>query len=142
MRSLPTALRRAVRAEFSDPRCAYCQSLERLLGLPLEVDHIVPTAAGGRTVISNLCLCCRSCNGFKWRQTHARDPQTGRRVRLFHPRRQRWSRHFTWSTDGIRIVGVTATGRATVAALRMNNELIVALRELWAALRLHPMKEQ
>jgi hypothetical protein len=29
-----------------------------------------------------------------------------------------------------------------VAALRMNNELIVALRELWAALRLHPMKEQ
>jgi len=63
-------------------------------------------------------------------------------MRLFHPRRQRWSRHFTWSTDGIRIVGVTATGQATVAALRMNNELIVALRELWAALRLHPMKEQ
>jgi 5-methylcytosine-specific restriction endonuclease McrA len=51
--SLPTALRRAVRAEFSDPRCAYCQSRELLLGLPLEADHIVPTAAGGRTVFSN-----------------------------------------------------------------------------------------
>jgi hypothetical protein len=53
MRSLPTALRQAVRAEFSDPRCAYCQSRERLLGLRLEADHIVPAAAGGRAVFSN-----------------------------------------------------------------------------------------
>ena len=47
MRSLPTALRQAVRAEFSDPRCAYCQSRERLLGLPLEADHIVPAQPEG-----------------------------------------------------------------------------------------------
>jgi hypothetical protein len=26
-------------------------------------------------------LCCRSCNGHKWQQTHAQDPQTGRGVR-------------------------------------------------------------
>jgi len=72
-----------LRTEHSEPRCAYCHSPERLLGLPLEVDHIIPTTAGGRTLLANLCLCCRSCNGHKWQQTHAQDPQTGRRVRLY-----------------------------------------------------------
>jgi len=81
-----------LRTEHSEPRCAYCHSPERLLGLPLEVDHIIPTTAGGRTLLANLCLCCRSCNGHKWQQTHAQDPQTGRRVRLYHPRRQQETR--------------------------------------------------
>lgn len=67
----------SLRTEHSEPRCAYCHSPERLLGLPLEVDHIVPTTAGGRTLLDNLCLCCRSCNGHKWQQTHAQDPKPG-----------------------------------------------------------------
>ena len=142
VRSISFALRRALREEHSDPRCAYCHSLERLLGLPLEIDHIIPTTVGGRTELTNLCLCCRSCNAYKWQQTHARDPHTGRRVRLFHPRRQQWERHFVWDQNGTRILGTTATGRATIAALRMNNELIVPLRELWTLLHLHPQDMQ
>jgi hypothetical protein len=135
---VPRALRQALRAEDQEPRCAYCHSPEKLLGLPLKVDHITPEAAGGKTELANLCLCCRPCNGYKWQRMSARDPQTGRRVRLFHPRQQRWSAHFVWSVDGASLKGRTATGRATIVLLRMNNDLIMDLRRLWITLGLHP----
>lgn len=138
MSSIPPLLRRRLRAEAIELRCAYCHSPESLLGIPLEADHIIATSRGGKTVISNLCLCCRTCNGHKWQIATARDPATGRRVKLFHPRRQKWPEHFQWSSDGSRIVGRTATGRATVEALQMNNDLIVNLRSLWVILGLHP----
>ena len=109
--------------------------------MPLDVDHIIPQAAGGKTELANLCLCCRSCNGYKWQHTQGRDPQTEQPARLFHPRRQRWTTHFAWSTDGVSIIGLTATGRATVATLRMNNDLMTDLRRLWSILRLHPLDE-
>ena len=35
-------------------------------------------------------------------------------MRLFDPRRQRWSEHFAWSDDGTRVIGRTPCGRATV----------------------------
>jgi hypothetical protein len=136
--SISASLSQALRTEFPEPHCAYCHSPERLLGIPLEADHIVPEAAGGQTEFGNLCLCCRSCNGYKGKRIHAQDPQTRRKVCLFHPRRQRWSAHFAWSDDGTRIIGLTATGRATIEALRMNNDLITNLRQLWVMLRLHP----
>jgi HNH endonuclease len=135
---VPRALRQALRAEVHAPRCAYCQSPEQLLGMPLEVDHIIPEAAGGKTDLTNLCLCCRPCNSYKWQHTHARDSQTGQRVRLFHPRQQRWAIHFVWSADGASLLGRTVTGRATIDLLRMNNDLIRDLRRLWVALGLHP----
>jgi len=31
----------------------------------LEIDHVVPEAVGGGTNMSNLCLTCVGCNGFK-----------------------------------------------------------------------------
>ncbi|HMV50333.1 MAG TPA: HNH endonuclease [Blastocatellia bacterium] len=127
-----------MRAESIEPRCAYCHSLERLLGMPLEADHITASSRGGQMVLSNLCLACRTCNGHKWHAAKARDPVGKRLVYLFHPRRQKWSKHFQWSTDGTRIIGLTANGRATVAALQMNNDLIVNLRSLWVTLGLHP----
>ena len=138
MSRIPRALRQALRAEVEDARCAYCHSPEKLLGMPLEVDHVIPEAVGGKTELANVCFCCRPCNGYKWHHTYARDPQRGRRVRLFHPRQQRWSVHFTWSADGASLLWGTAAGRATVALLRMNNDLIMDLRRLWVILGLHP----
>ena len=41
MSRIPTSLRSALYAEKPEPRCAYCQSPERLLGIPLEADHII-----------------------------------------------------------------------------------------------------
>jgi hypothetical protein len=105
------------------------------------IDPIRPEAAGGLTREDNLCLACHACNEFKGAQTHARDPQTGRRVRLFNPRTQRWPEHFAWSQDGTRIMGLTPCGRATVVALQLNHEEIVHARRLWASVDWWPPEE-
>jgi len=62
-------------------RCDYCLRTEELMGMPMTVDHIVPSAAGGSDTEQNLCPACRRCNEFKGTQTHARDSETGERVR-------------------------------------------------------------
>ena len=66
---------------------------------------------------------------------------TGERVPLFHPVQQRWRDHFVWSKDDTQIVGVTASGRATVDALRMNNPTIVRARRRWVAAGWHPPRD-
>jgi len=81
---------------------------------------------------------CAFCNNAKRDRISATDPLTGRRVRLYHPRVQDWNDHFRWSDDLGTIVGRTAIGRATVAALEMNHKRVVQIRLLWAALGLHP----
>ena len=45
--------------------CVYCQ----IAGVPLEVEHITPTAKGGSNRVSNLTLACRPCNLKKGNQT-------------------------------------------------------------------------
>lgn len=105
---------------------------------PLEIDHILPVARGGGDDEANLWLSCRLCNSTKSSRSHARDPVTGRSVRLFNPRRQTWSRHFTWSPDGSHIVGHTACGRATVIALRLNQPLAILVRREWIKAGWHP----
>jgi hypothetical protein len=104
----------------------------------LEIEHIYPLSKGGTNEEDNLWLACRSCNLFKSNQTHSIDPLTGRRVPIFNPRRQRWRRHFTWSIDGILIIGRTACGRATVAALHLNNLVAVTVRRNWVSVGWHP----
>ena len=136
-RSISTSIRRRVR-EAAGNRCGYCQSSQRyVLGL-LEIEHIIPKARGGSDDETNLWLACRMCNSFKGAQERGRDPLSGRRVRLFHPRRQRWRRHFSWSEDGTRIIGRTACGRATVIALQLNHVIAVMVRREWVAAGWHP----
>jgi hypothetical protein len=89
-------------------------------------------------VRENLWLSCWNCNTRKGSRTQARDPATGRVVPLFNPRTQKWDRHFQWTQDRLRILGKTATGRATVDALDLNNELIVAVRALWIQMGAFP----
>lgn len=104
----------------------------------LEIEHIRPKAAGGSDDVDNLWLACRLCNNFKSDLTHHADPQSGRRVALFHPRRQKWRSHFRWNDDGTQIVGKTACGRATVAALQLNNLVAVTVRRYWVQAGWHP----
>lgn len=47
-----------------------------------------------------------------------------------------WKEHFRW--DGVRVVGLTATGRATINALRMNRAIILAIRAEEEILGRHP----
>ena len=131
----------AVRARISahvGNRCGYCQSSQRYILGPLEIDHIIPKAAGGTDDEENLWLACRMCNGYKGAQVYGRDPVTSHRVRVFNPRSQRWSRHFLWSHDGTRIIGRTACGRATITALQLNHLIAVMVRREWVAAVWHP----
>jgi hypothetical protein len=97
----------------------------------MEFDHLVPQAAGGTTREENPWLACRRCNAFKGKQTHGRDSYSAAWVALFNPRQQMWIDHFARSEDGTEIIGKTPCGRATIAALRMNNTEIVVARRLW-----------
>lgn len=134
---MPAALRRQV-VQDARHRCGYCLTPERIVGRPMVIDHIVPMARGGTTERENLWLACRRCNEFKGSRTHAVDPVTEMKIPLFNPRRQSWLVHFAWSEDGTKIIGLTTTGRATVAALRLNNEEIVGARWLWVQAGWHP----
>ena len=61
-------------------RCGYCLAEQRYAMQVLEIEHIIPTAAGGTDEEENLWLACRLCNNFKAAKTHGYDPATGRRV--------------------------------------------------------------
>src|SRR5947208_16596822 len=100
-------------------RCGYCLTQERVVGTPMELDHIIPEALGGQSTEDNLWLACSLCNDHKGDRIAALDALSGEVVRLFDPRQQTWSEHFRWSPEGDRILGLTATGRATVTALHL-----------------------
>jgi hypothetical protein len=134
---VPLPLRRQV-TEDAHRRCGYCLTSQRIIGRPMAVEHIVPESKGGATVRDNLWLACRRCNEFKGNRTHFADPLTGEEVSLFNPRLQSWPVHFAWNENGTEIIGLTAVGRATVAALRLNNEEIVGARWLWVQAGWHP----
>jgi len=119
-------------------RCAYCHSPEYLLDGIYEIDHIIPEVAGGETWRENLCLACRLCNDHKAMKQTAVDPLTNKLIRLYHPRRQRWPRHFAWALDGLTIVGRTQCGRATILALQLNNASLVRMRGFWKELGANP----
>ena len=134
---IPSRLRGEVIAK-SGGRCAYCQSLDELMGDTFEVDHIIPQSAGGATSLDNLCLSCPTCNRHKAARLTAQDPVSGSEMPLFHPHQQTWGDHFAWSNDGAQVIGLTPVGRATRDALQMNRSAMVQLRRYWAALNLHP----
>lgn len=134
---LPVELRRQLE-EADDGQCVYCQTRVDVTGQALTTDHILPTAAGGATSFANLCRACRSCNEAKGEQTDAVDPLTGETVPLYHPRQQLWIDHFAWDQTSTRLLGLTATGRATIVALDMNNAVILFARRRWVSAGWHP----
>lgn len=129
---VPVALRARV-AERAKYRCGYCLSSQELLGMPMNIEHIVPEALGGSTDEENLWLACVRCNLYKGARCRAADPETGEVVPFFDPRRESWHEHFAWNQAGIEIMGRTVRGRATCAALHLNNSEIVVARRLWLA---------
>jgi HNH endonuclease len=137
---IPAALARLVR-ERGGEVCEYCLLPQSSQEATFHVDHILPLARQGPTSAGNLALACVTCSLKKAARTQARDPRTRKRVRLFHPRRDRWSEHFRWTTTW-RLAGRTPTGRATTAALGMNRLAIIAIRQALAALGRFPPPRQ
>lgn len=136
-----TAKQRAAVTERARNFCEYCRSPGRFATQPLSVEHVHPRLKGGDSRMDNLALACQGCNGHKHTKTTAADPFTERRVPLYHPRQQRWSDHFAWSDDFTRVVGLTATGRATAILLQLNRETLINLRAVLLTLGQHPPEE-
>ncbi len=119
--------------------CEYCQTAQ-LIVVTMEVDHIIPQKVGGLTDLDNLCFVCRGCNSFKQDFQTGFDPEKKIEVRLFNPRIQQWQDHFRWSDDGITLIGLTPTGRATLSRLKMNRDDVLLSRALWVKAGWHPPK--
>ena len=115
--TIPAAVRRAV-TQRAENRCEYCQLSQIGQEATFHIDHIVPLNERGSTELENLALACQGCNNYKAAKIVANDPGTNTLTALFHPRQQSWAEHFAWSEDGLQVIGLTATGRATVLLLR------------------------
>lgn len=136
MAYIPDQLREQVIVRAKE-RCEYCQT-QQVIVISMEIDHMLPQSAGGKTELENLCYACISCNGSKLNAQVGIDPDTGENVPLFNPRTQSWLEQFRWSEDGLYLIGITAIGRATINRLRMNRDTIIKSRQRWVDAGWHP----
>ena len=123
--TLTTRLRRQV-VNRARKQCEYCGLAQAGQEATFHVDHVIPLAEGGDTSLDNLALACVSCSLRKGARLAAPDPDTAVAAPLFNPRIQNWHHHFRWK--GFRVIGLTATGRATLELLKMNRHLAQAIR--------------
>lgn len=135
--TISAALRKliAARAHYC---CCYCLTQEEVVGMRFTIDHIIAESLGGQTVAENLCLACWDCNLLKNKRVAALDPNPEKMVALFHPNQQHGYEHFTWIEQGAIVTGITASGRATIEALRLNRPLLVQARKRWIQANWHP----
>lgn len=124
---IPVALQRFVRERARD-RCEYCRLAQEGQEATLHVDHVVPRSKGGATSEDNLALACVSCSLRKGPRQDGPEPRTGDQHRLYNPRTDPWDEHFEILPDMV-IEGRSATGRVTVAMLKLNRALAVAIRQ-------------
>jgi HNH endonuclease len=119
-------------------RCEYCKTSSKLTGMPLTMEHITPQSLGGSDDLSNLAAACYRCNEFKGAKVQVLDPMTGESSRLFNPRSDSWVEHFAWDVNRTMVMGLSAIGRVTIVALRLNNADVMAARALWIDFGWHP----
>lgn len=132
-----TQLRRRIRAHFRD-HCAYCHTPEALTVVIFEIEHILPRSLGGATSFENLCLSCPTCNRYKSDRTFGAGDEETRMTSLFHPQRDAWNDHFSWSENATELIGLTLSGKVTIDTLRMNRPQLIRVRRLWVAMGEHP----
>lgn len=129
------ALRRQVSAR-AQQCCEYCLIPQALAASTHQVDHVIAEKHGGHTALDNLALSCTLCNRRKASDLSSLDPLTGILTPLFHPRTQAWEAHF--GLDGATIVGLTPTGRTTVAFLQLNTPARLLERAAWILAARYP----
>lgn len=132
--------KRKIVAERARYLCEYCFAPQKYSPQSFSVEHILPISKKGSDDLENLALACQGCNSFKSDKIFATDPLNEKKVRLFNPRKDIWSKHFVWSDDFLEIIGLTAKGRGTVKLLKLNREEVVNLRELLYLFGEHPPK--
>lgn len=137
---IPKELRARVTAQARH-RCGYCLTPELIVGMAMEIEHIVPKSLGGETEEDNLWLACSQCNKHKSNRIRAIDPQSKQIVLIFDPRHEDWHKHFAPTENKLKIIGLTGAGRATTAALKLNRPHLVNARHFWIKIGLYPPKD-
>ena len=133
------AKRKAVE-ERAKGLCEHCLCTQDFSPQPFTLEHIIPKSKNGSDNLENLALACSACNNSKYDKTTGFDPLTRQTVLLYHPRKDRWEKHFMWNSDFTEIIGLTKIGRATVVSLKLNRERIVRIRKALYLLGKHPPK--
>jgi hypothetical protein len=109
-------------------RCEYCtirQQDDQVFRFA--VDRIISGQHGGTYTRENTALACHNCNRKKGPNIASVPPDSPRViVPLFNPRTDVWTEHFEFR--GPVIVGLTPSGKATVALLDMNAPAKLRLR--------------
>jgi hypothetical protein len=134
--SVSAQTERFVRSRAND-RCEYCLMHQSLQGATFHIEHIIPESRGGPTEdADNLALACPSCNLRKSNRELVPDPESPVEVRLFNPRVDSWVDHFR--CQGLEVIGITAIGRATAAALDFNHSRRLQIRKAEERFSLFP----
>lgn len=105
------AMTRGFVRQRAGDRCEYCHLHQDHSALSHHLEHIRAK---------------QRCNLHKGTNLTGIDPKTGHLAPIFHPRRDRWSDHFVF--EGVRIIGLSAVGRATIRVLNMNDARRLELR--------------
>lgn len=117
--------------------CEYCRLLQDASGVTFHIEHVIPRAAGGLTILNNLALGCPGCNLAKAHRVHGLDT-SGIERDLFNPRAYEpwllgWHLHFALERETGRIIPLTPKGEATVRTLNMNSRAREFARKLQIA---------
>lgn len=136
-RKIPAHIQEQVR-QRADFLCEYCHTNERWQYVRFTMDHLIAVIEGGSDAPENLALACFHCNRRRANRSFAFDFLSGQLAPLFNPRLHNWVDHFVWSADGLHIVPLTATGRATVDLLELNRERVLRIRAADISVHRHP----
>jgi hypothetical protein len=109
---------------------------------PFVMEHIIPVTEDGDTTLENLALACGGCNSHKYNKVEALDPFSKKQTPLYHPRQQTWQDHFGWSADYLKIIGITASGRATVDTPEIESTRCCQSTQTYAHGRLTPTERR
>lgn len=125
---ISTELRRHV-AERAGDSCEYCL-VPILFGFatPYHIDHIISEKHGGPTAIENLALACPACNLYKGSDIATYLAKEEVTVRLYHPRKDPWTKHFNLDDQG-HLSALTKVAKGTIQLLNLNDPDYSLLRK-------------
>jgi predicted subunit of tRNA(5-methylaminomethyl-2-thiouridylate) methyltransferase len=118
--------------------CEYCHAAEQWQYVTFTVDHVIPLSKNGTDTLDNLALACFHCNRRKSNKITAIDPELKSEITLFNPRKQEWNEHFIWSSDKLKIIGLTPIGKITANTLLLNRERVINIRSADVLVGRHP----
>ena len=108
----------------------YCLIPELLALSAHQVDHIIAEKHGGQAIGDNLALSCSFCNQSKGSDVGSIDAETGEYLRLYHPRRDRWSEHLKLDEETSEIIGESPIAKVTIRLLQMNRHTSLIERQI------------